>query len=207
MFARRPTSEDRRVYLARFEFEGQSGGVYLDGAYTTRGFVSEDERELRRRLERLIEEGRLSLDAGGKNRPEIVSVDRRGDIITVKIRGRPVERAGLRLPRLTRRERHRMHPVLDYDLARRVREMLERNQFYDFVELLESFTPLIEERGVTPFDGKTIHPISTRTILSEMNVYSKGLSPRHKREARTAILLDRSMSMANAWSLWEEYPR
>jgi len=212
MFSRRPTSEDRRVYLACFELEGEAHGgrgVYIDGAYTSRGFVAEDERSLRERLERLIEEGRLTLDAEGAQRPVISSVTRRGDVITVRLRGPPVERPRRRLLPLRpiRRRRHRMHPVLDYDIARRVREMLERDQFYEFVELLESFTPLIEEREVTAFDGKTVHPVSTRTLLSEMTVYSKGLVRRRKREARTVVLLDRSVSMANPWSLWEEYPK
>jgi len=212
MLRRRPTSEDRRLYLACFEIEGDARlgrGVYIDGAYTSRGFVSEDEAELRQRLQGLIEEGRLTLDAGGTLRPTIVSVERRGDVITVRLRGPPVERPRRRLIPLGlgRRRRHRMHPVLDYDIARRVREMLEKDRFYEFVELLESFTPLIEEREVTPFDGRTVHPVSTRTLLSEMTVYSKGLKPRHKREARTVTLLDRSVSMANAWALWEEYPK
>jgi len=210
MFSRRPTSEDRRVYLAYFEFEDHGGrGVYIDGAYTSRGFVAEGETELRRRLEGLIAEGRLTLDAEGVHRPTVASVDRRGDVITVRLRGAPVERRRRRLLSLGRgrRRERRMHPVLDYDIARRVREMLERDRFYEFVELLESFTPLMEEREVTPFDGRTVHPVSTRTLLSEMTVYSKGLVPRHKREARTVILLDRSVSMANAWSLWEEYPK
>ena len=212
MFSRRPTSEDRRVYLARFDFEGDAHigrGIYIDGAYTSRGFVSEDEESLRHRLEGLIEEGRLTLDAEGAHKPTIASVERRGDVITVKLRGPPVERPRRRLLRfrLGRRRRQQMHPVLDYDIARRVRDMLEKDQFYDFVELLESFTPLIEEREVTPFDGRTVHPVSTRTLLSELTVYSKGLVPRHKREARTLTLLDRSVSMANAWSLWEEHPK
>jgi len=212
MFSRRPTSEDRRVYLACFEFEGEARhgrGVYIDGAYTSRGFVAEDEKELRRRLEGLIREGRLTLDVEGRLRPTIKSVERRGDVITVELRGPLIERQRRRLipHRLTRRRRQRMHPLLDYDIAHRVREMLEKDQFYEFVELLESFTPLIEEREVTPFDGRTVHPVSTRTLLSEMIVYSKGLTPSHKREARTVILLDRSVSMANAWSLWEEYPK
>ena len=212
MFSRRPTSEDRRVYLASFEFEGEARhgrGVYIDGAFTSRGFVAEDEKGLRQRLEGLIRENRLTLDVEGRVRPTIKSVERRGDVITVKLVGPRVERQRRRLvpSRMTRGRRQRMHPLLDHDIARRVREMLEKDQFYAFVELLESFTPLIEEREVTPFDGRTIHPVSTRTLLSEMLVYSKGLKPSHKREARTIILLDGSVSMANAWSLWEEYPK
>jgi len=205
MFSRRPTSEDRRVHLARFELEDRGGrGVYIDGAYTSRGFVSEGEGELRRRIEGLIEDGRLTLDAEGALKPTISSVERRGDVITVRLRGPSVERRRLIPLGLGRRREQRMHPVLDYDIAHRVREMLEKDRFYEFVELLESFVPLIEDREVTPFDGRTVHPVSTRTLLSEMTVYSKGLVPRHKREARTIILLDRSVSMANAWSLWEE---
>jgi len=212
MLRRRPTSEDKRLYLACFEIEGGARlgrGVYIDGAYTSRGFVSEDEAELRQRLEGLIGEGQLTLDAEGALRPTIVSVERHGDMISVRLKGPPVERPRRRIIPLgpSRRRRQRMHPVLDYDIARRVREMLEKDRFYEFVELLESFTHLIEEREVTPFDGRTVHPVSTRTLLSEMTVYSKGLRPRHKREERTAILLDRSVSMANAWSLWEEYPK
>ena len=212
MFSRRPTSDDRRVYLACFEFEGEARlgrGVYIDGAFTSRGFVAEDERGLRRRLKGLISEGRLTLDVEGRIRPTITSVERRGDIITVGLRGQPVERQRRSFVpyRMTRVRRQRMHPLLDHDIARRVREMFEKDQFYEFVELLESFSPLIEEREVTPFDGRTIHPVSTRTLLSEMIVYSKGLKPSHKREARTIILLDKSVSMANAWSLWEEYPK
>lgn len=212
MISRRPTSEDRRVYLASFEYEGDDRhgrGVYIDGAYTSRGFVAEDEEELRRRLEVLIEEGRLTLDAKGAVRPTVSAVERRGDVITVTLRGQPVQRPLRRpLPVVpARRRRHRMHPLLDIDITRQVREMIEKDRFQEFVELLESFTPLIEEREVTPFDGRTVHPVSTRTILSEMTVYSKGLVPRRKREARTAILLDRSVSMANAWSLWEDYPK
>ncbi|KON29655.1 hypothetical protein AC482_05930 [miscellaneous Crenarchaeota group-15 archaeon DG-45] len=209
---RRPTSEDRRLYVASFEVEGAGRlgrGVYIDGAYTSRSFVSEDEAELRQRIEGLIEEGHLTLDAEGAVRPALVSVERRGDAVAVRLRGPPSEEPRRRLivPGPSEGRRRRMHPVLDYDVAHRVREMLEKDRFYEFVELLESFTHLIEEREVTPFDGRTIHPVSTRTLLSEMTVYSKGLRPRHRREERTAILLDRSVSMANAWALWEEYPK
>ena len=211
MLSRRPTSEDQRVYLACFDVEEARGGrgVYIDGTYTSRGFVSEDESELKKRLENLIEEGRLTLDANATLKPDIVSVERRDDLITIRLKGPSVERQKMRpIPfGRAKKRQHRMYPVLGFNIAREFREMLEKDRFYDFVELLESFTPLIEEREVTPFDGKTVHPVSARTILSEMAVYSKGLKPRHKREARTAILLDRSVSMANPWALWEEYKK
>ncbi len=207
MFSRRPTSEDRRVRIIAFELEEGAGrGVYVDGAYTSRAFF--EEGDVGRYVEALIDEGRLTLDADGENRPEVASVEEEGDLVKVVLRGWREDEIRHRFFFPSRRGRRpRMHPVLDHDVARQFRRALERGSFYDFVELLQSFTPVIEEREVTPFDGRSVHPISARTILSEMKAYSRGLVERRKREARTVILLDRSVSMANAWSLWEEHPK
>ncbi len=63
------------------------------------------------------------------------------------------------------------------------------------------------EEALTGFDGRSIHPVTTRTLVTEMKAYSRGHSPRRDMEARTVVLLDRGASMAEPWSLWEQYPK
>ena len=83
---------------------------------------------------------------------------------------------------------------------------MEENRFQDFVELLEAYKPMIEDT-LTGFDGRSIHPVTTRTLATEMKTYSRGHSPRRDMEARTVVLLDRGASMAEPWTLWEQYPK
>ena len=101
----------------------------------------------------------------------------------------------------------KMFPMPLWRISLMIKEYIESQRFLDFLDLLESVKPLSEERGITEFDGKTVHPISIRTLLSEFRIYSRGLVNRRKRECRTLILLDRSLSMVNPWSPWDEIPK
>ena len=214
MLRRRGSSEDRRLWLVKFECEGRDGvrrGLYLDGVYTSRSFMEAgDESHIRDALLDMISSGRLTLDPEGRNSNlSLSSVERQGDIVKVRLRAEDADKEtrGLPLYGFGRSRGLRMGPVTEWDIVGRVREYLEGNRFLEFLELVRSIAPVVEERAMTPFDGKTVHPISSRTILSELTVYSKGLVGHHKREARTVILLDRSVSMSNPWSIWEEYPK
>ena len=214
MFHRRGSSEDRRLWLVKFECEGEDGArhsVYIDDEYTSRRFIETgDEEEIRERILEMISSGRLSLDPEeGDSNISISSIERDGDVITVRLRSEKSSMERGVTPRygLTRPRGLKMGATTEWDIVSKVLDYLEGNSFLEFLELLKSIAPVVEERTMTPFDGKTIHPISSRTILSEMTVYSKGLVGHHKREAKTVILLDRSVSMSNAWSIWEECPK
>jgi hypothetical protein len=178
------------------------GSTWLDGTPTGRIYV--EKRDMERQARELIEEGRLTLDPEGRRKPVLVSVGGSGGFYAAILED--PEAVEARQPGEMRPAQQCMQPVTTYDEERNVIRLMEENRFHDFVELLEAYKPMIDE-DPTGFDGRSIHPVTTRTLVTEMKAYSRGHSPRRDMEARTVVLMDRGASMAEPWSLWEQYPK
>jgi len=198
-------SDEYPVVVLAFRVRNR-GSTWLDGNPTGRIYV--EKRDMEQQVRDLIEEGRLTLDPEGRRRPVLVSVKGSGGFYAAILEDPESveEEAQTRHPGETRPVQQCMQPVTSYDEERNVIRLMEENRFYDFVELLEAYKPMIGE-DPTGFDGRSIHPVTTRTLVTEMKAYSKGRRPRRDRETRTVVLLDRGVSMAEPWSLWEQYPK
>jgi len=218
MFHRRIPSDDEDYYLVDFECRDLSGNlynIYLGGKLLSRVFIrGRDLNKLEDYVKNLIESGRLTIDHPRlERRGEVVlsSIERIDKLVRVELRTDSVlEVEDVPLPPIildVPRQSLVMVPLSTWSISERVEECIRTGDFYGIIELLESVKPTVEERGITRFDGKTVHPISTRTLLSRMEIYSKGLRRVSKRECRTILLLDRSLSMGNSWSRWEEVPK
>jgi len=212
LFLRNVRSEDKRYYLVKFVCEDEQGGrhsVYMRGLYTPRVFVRKEVKDnLKPLIEEALSKGWMTIDSPerGEEKVEVESIRTEGRTIVVKLLARNVSRVEEEIPEFTGRvyPKTSIESLTVWEMSEEILRYVRENKFYEFVELLQSFKPMVEERGITDFDGKTIHPLTMRTLLSELRIYSKGLLRTLKKESRTAILLDRSVSMANPWSLWEE---
>ena len=95
--------------------------------------------------------------------------------------------------------------VEKHEMEQQVRELIEENRIYDFVELLEAYKPVTDE-GFDGFYGRNIHPMTSMTLGTGEGEHERHV-PRRGRDARTLVLLDRGISMADPCSLWEQYPK
>lgn len=196
-------SEEHAVVVLAFRVRNR-GAAYLDGKETSRIYI--EKRDLTRQVEEFIEAGKLTLDPMGVRRPRLRSVEGSGGFYAA-ILDEPgaEEKAGD--ARVTgRRSPPSMHPVTIYDEERAAMRLIEADRVRDFIELLAAYRPLKYEGAAAGFDGRTIHPMTARTLASERMVYSRG-RPLRGRGARTVVLLDRGASMGEPWSLWEEYTK
>lgn len=198
-------SDEYPVVVLAFRVRNQ-GSTWLDGSPTGRIYV--EKHEMEQQVRELIEEGKLTLDPEGRRKPVFVSVRGSGGFYAAILEDPEAveEEAQARPPGEMRPAQPSMQPVISYDEERNVIRLMEENRFHDFVELLEAYKPMIEE-DLTGFDGRSIHPMSTRTLVTEMKAYSKRHGSRRDRGTRTVVLLDRGVSMAEPWSLWEQYPK
>ena len=183
------------------------GSTWLDGSPTGRIYV--EKHEMEQQVRELIEEGKLTLDPEGRRKPVLVSVRGSGGFYAAILEDPEAAEGEAELGPLekTRPAQPSIQPVASYDEERNVIRLMAENRFYEFLELLEAYKPMIDEEDLTGFDGRSIHPMSIRTHVVEMKVHGIGLGPRRDREARTIVLLDRSVNMADPWSLWEQYPK
>ena len=222
MLFRSASSRDERYLIVEVVCRDEGGEAYeayLDGLPVSKTFLSEAEAvDIESKILDAIASGRLTVEnreTRAKRTVTSVSVRRIGRLIRVELHLDHFERHPIRRSKHVWGETSqrcgtyapRMFPIPLWRMSQTVKEYVENGDLLDFLELLESVKPLSEERGITEFDGKTIHPISTRTIFSEFKIYSKGLVSRRRRDCRTLILLDRSLSMANPWSVWDEIPK
>jgi hypothetical protein len=198
-------SDDYPVVVLAFRVRNR-GSTWLDGIPSGRIYI--EKRDMEQQVRELIEEGKLTLDPEGRRKPVLVAVRGSGGFYAAILEDPEAaeEEAELGLLEKTRPAQPCMQPVASYDEERNVIRLMEENRFYDFVELLEAYKPMIDD-DLTGFDGRSIHPMTTRTLVAEMKATGRGLGPRRDREARTLVLLDRSVSMAEPWSLWEQYPK
>ena len=198
-------SDEYPVVVLAFRVRNR-GSTWLDGTPTGRIYV--EKHEMEQQVRELIEEGKLTLDPEGRRKPVLLSVRGSGGFYAAILEDPAAveEEAQTRPPGEMRPAQPSMQPVTSYDEERNVIRLMGENRFHDFVELLEAYKPMIEE-DLTGFDGRSIHPVTTRTLVTEMKAYSRGHSPRRDMEARTVVLLDRGASMAEPWSLWEQYPK
>jgi len=196
-------SDEYPVVVLAFRVRNR-GSTWLDGSPAGRIYV--EKRDMEQQVRDLIEEGRLTLDPEGRRKPVLVSVRGSGGFYAAILEDPEAEEAQVKQPGKTRPVQPCMQPVTSYDEERNAIRLIEENKFYDFVELLEAYKPMIEE-DPTGFDGIPIHPVTTKTLVTEMKAYSRGNGPRRDRDARTVVLLDRGVSMADPWSLWEQYPK
>ncbi len=222
MLFRRSSSRDEKYYTVEFvcdEMINQVYNIYLDGFPLSRAFLSETEvNNLETKLWNLISSGRLiikhkSKDYEKKKEIHSISINKYGRNIKVKLSTKrmkvsfsPFQYASKTVDSKSGSAIN-MFPISLWRMTLKVKEYVESHRFQDFLDLVESTRPLSEERGITEFDGKSVHPISTRTILSEFKIYSKGIINRQKKDCRTLILLDRSLSMINPWSPWDNIPK
>jgi len=198
-------SDEYPVVVLAFRVRNR-GSTWLDGTPTGRIYV--EKHDMEQQVRELIEEGKLTLDPEGRRKPVLVSVRGSGGFYAAILEDPEAveEEAQARPPEEMRPAQPSMQPVISYDEERNVIRLMEENRFHDFVELLEAYKPMIEE-DLTGFDGRTIHPVTTRTLVTEMKAYSKRHGSRRDRGTRTVVLLDRGVSMAEPWSLWEQYPK
>mgnify|MGYP000064708520 CR=1 FL=1 len=201
MFIRKQPSDDRKFYLVKFV--SPDGVVLLDGSHAYRLFSpTPDPEKIRGHVERLIASGRLIVARGDDHRrPTEVEVRTVGDTVEVRLTGGWGAH--------TIREKHtprkiRMRPMTNLELSSMLASHISGWKIQEFLNLLEEATPPSSERCITEFDGKTVHPISMKTLLTELRLYSKGIRRVFKEHPRTIILLDRSLSMGNLWSRWRE---
>jgi len=199
-------SDEYPVVVLAFRVRNR-GSTWLDGAPTGRIYV--EKHEMEQQVRDLIEEGRLTLDPEGRRKPVLVSVGGSGGFYAAILEDpeSAEEEAELGPLEKMRPAQPSMQPVASYDEERNVIRLMKENRFYDFVELLEAYKPVINEEDPTGFDRRTVHPMTTRTLVAEMKVTGRGLRHRRDREAHTLVLLDRSVSMADPWSLWEKYSK
>ena len=199
-------SDEYPVVVLAFRVRNR-GSTWLDGSPTGRIYI--EKRDMEQQVRELIEDGKLTLAPEGRRKPVLVSVRGSGGFYAAILEDPEAveEEAQLRQPEKMRPVQPSMQPVASYDEERNMIRLIEDNKFYDFVELLETYKPMIDEEDLTEFNGRSIHPMSTRTLVAEMKVHSKGHRSRRDREARTIVLLDRGVSMADPWSLWEQYPK
>ena len=215
MFRRRILSKDERYYLVEVECRDKNHNlyeVYLNGSRLSRAFLSEEDlRELESKIINLINSGKLMINHRRiETRGSItsISIKRAGELLKVELQtDSKLKKPKEKIRPLPYEIDIKMHPTLTWRISQKIKKLIEEDDPQEFINLLNSISPLVEERGITEFDGKTIHPISIKTILSRMEIYSKGLINKHKRESRTIILLDRSLSMANPWSPWDAIPK
>ena len=196
-------SDEYPVVVLAFRVRNR-GSTWLDGSPAGRIYV--EKRDMEQQVRDLIEEGRLTLDPEGERKPVLVSVRGSGGFYAAILEDPEAEEAQVKQPGKTRPARPCMQPVTSYDEERNAIRLMEENRFYDFIELLETYKPMIEE-DPTGFNGIPIHPVGAKTLVTEMKAYSKGCRPRRDRGTRTVVLLDRGVSMADPWSLWEQYPK
>lgn len=216
MFFKKPPSKDENYYLVEFVCKDEEDNLYnvfINGSPVSRIFIDEEKiHDIESEIKALIASGKLTVSHYRmKNIDSVMlsSTKRIGNLIRVElftdnkltVEGKTISKP---LRNITPPKSIKMIPVSQREISREVRKYTKNQDFFDFAELLKSFNPMAEEKGITEFDGKTIHPISMKTIPSALRVYSKGFINRHKKESRTILLLDRSLSMANAWSTWEE---
>jgi hypothetical protein len=199
-------SDEYPVVVLAFRVRNR-GSTWLDGTPTGRIYV--EKRDMEQQARELIEEGRLTLDPEGRRKPVLVSVRGSGGFYAAILEDPEAaeEEAELGPLEKTRPSQPSMQPVTSYDEERNVIRLMEENRFHDFVEVLEAYKPMIDEEDLTGFDGRSIHPVTTKTLVTEMKAYSKRHGSRGDSGTRTVVLLDRSVSMAEPWSLWEQYPK
>ncbi|RJS85815.1 hypothetical protein CW702_00620 [Candidatus Bathyarchaeota archaeon] len=217
MLFRNVPSRDEKYYIVEF-ICGESGGeaysIYFDGLPLYKAFLTEEEtRFLRKKLWDMVISKRLVVMERGTDRKKDIinfTVTRMNRRIKVKIfvdkdgsETKPLA-SGFKSLRTSTDTQLQIQPVSSWSMSLKIKEYVENREFREFIDLLETMKPLYEERGITEFDGKSIHPISTRTILSEFRIYSKGLLKKRRRDCRTLIFVDRSLSMSNPWSPWDE---
>lgn len=197
-------SDEYPVVVLAFRVRNR-GSTWLDGTPTGRIYV--EKRDMAQQVRELIEDGKLTLDPEGR-KPVLVSVRGSGGFYAAILEDpEAVEEEAQASPLGEMRPAQPcMQPVISYDEERNVIRLIKENRFHDFVELLEAYKPMIEE-DPTGFDGRSIHPVTTRTLVTEMKAYSRRLRPRRGKDARTLVLLDRGASMADPCSLWEQYPK
>ena len=182
------------------------GSTWLDGSPTGRIYV--EKHEMEQQVRELIEDGKLTLDPEGRRRPVLVSVKGSGGFYAAILEDPEAAEGEAKLGLLekTRPAQPSMQPVTGYDEERKVIRLMGENKVYEFVELLEAYKPTTEE-DLIGFDRRSIHAVTKGAAVTEIKVHGRGLRPRRDREARTLVLLDRSVSMADPWSLWEQYPK
>jgi hypothetical protein len=180
------------------------GSIWLDGSPTGRIYV--EKHEMDRQVETMIEEGRLTLDPEGRRRPVLVSVGGSGGFYAAVLEDpEAAEEAQARRSKEARPAQPRMQPVTGYDEERNAIQLIEENRIYDFVELLEAYKPVTDE-DFDGFYGRNIHPMTSMTLGTGEGEHERHV-PRRGRDARTLVLLDRGISMADPCSLWEPYPK
>jgi hypothetical protein len=180
------------------------GSIWLDGNPAGRIYV--EKHEMEQQVGDMIDEGRLTLDPEGRRKPLLVSVRGSGGFYAAVLEDpEEAEReAETRRPWSTRSPQPCMQPVTGYDEERNAIQLIEDNRFHDFVELLAVYKPKTVE-GPAGSDGKAIH-LLTRSTLAAEKVEHEEHGPKG-RDARTLVLVDRGVSMADPWSLWEQYPK
>ncbi|MBN2333918.1 hypothetical protein JXL21_00050 [Candidatus Bathyarchaeota archaeon] len=190
-------SDDFPVVVIVFRVRG-GGSVYLEGEPANRMYI--EKRDLQQQVRELIDEGKLALDPEGRNAPALLSIEGGGGFYAALLKGQGHEEAR------ERTSTQSMQPVVVYDEERQAIRLMEENRYHEFNELIDGYRRPTEEPGFTGFDGRTVHPISARTLPNEMRVHSRG-RPGRDREKRTVVLLSRGATMADPWSLWEKHPK
>ena len=198
-------SDEYPIVVLAFRVRNR-GSTWLDGILTDRIYV--EKHDMEQQVQDLIKGGRLTLDRKGEKKPILVSVKGSGGFYVAILEDPEAVDDEVK-------EKHKgktltaqpyMQPFTNYDEERNAIQLIEENRFLDFVELLEAYKPKKEENLVV-FDGSSIHPLSTRTLVSEMKVHGREVSSRRDKGLRTVILVDRRVSMAKPWSLWEQYTK
>jgi hypothetical protein len=181
------------------------GSTWLDGSPTGRIYV--EKHEMEQQVETMIEEGRLTLDPEGRRKPRLVSVRGSGGFYAAILEDpEAVEgETQTRQPGSIHSPQPCMQPVTSYDEERNAIQLIEENRIYDFVELLKAYKPVTDEE-LGGFDGTTINPMTYMKQATWKREHERHI-PRRGRDARTLVLLDRGISMADPCSLWEQYPK
>jgi len=190
-------SDEYPVVVLAFRVRNH-GSTWLDGSPAGRIYV--EKHEMEQQVNDLIEEGRLTLDPEGARKPVLVSVRGSGGFYAAVLED-PTATDGEHLEE-TRPAQPCMQPVTGYDEERHLIQLIEENRFYEFVELLEGYKSTPEEDHRHDAD---IHPLIAKTLAIERRIYGAGLVS--EKETRTLVLLDRSASMAEPWSLWERHTK
>ncbi len=195
-------SDEYPVVVLAFRVRNR-GSTWLDGSPAGRIYV--EKHEMNQQVRDMIDEGRLTLDPEGERRPTLVSVRGSGGFYAAILedpeadekpaQSSPFEEA--------RRAQPSMQPVTSYDEERKAIQLIEENRYHDFVGLLEAYKPETDE-DPAGFNGRTINPMTTKTPATEEREHERH---RQSRDARTVVLLDRGVSMADPWSLWEQYTK
>jgi hypothetical protein len=193
-------SDEYPVVVLAFRVRNR-GSTWLDGNPVGRIYV--EKHEMEQQVTTLIQEGRLTLDPEGARKPALVSVAGSGGFYAAILEDSQAAEAEKSTPTPTARPS--MQPVTSYDEERHVIQLIERNRYDEFVELLEAYRTVIRE-DPDGLDRNPIHPVNPWRHAEEMILHGGGASPKG-RDSRTMVLINRGAGMAEPWSLWEQHPK